>query len=204
MESTSMGGWLRIFPKWLVSLCATLLVGSALWLAQCRGRHVGTNAVVYARHTSVTDNTVHGWPESWVLRHENWDTSLPSSRKSDYSLVLWNLAVDLAAWIAVVIATARESWRMHSCRGQFTLRFLFSITSVVAILLAWWRIEYVGCFVDGVPVLWDPQTPMLRILQFPPLVCIPVLLGVGCAILCMIDATFYVLNRLSRFKERSQ
>jgi cation transport ATPase len=117
--------------------------------------------------------------------------SLPRSVQIHYSVLSWNMAVDLAAWIAVVIATARLSWRTLTCRGQFSLRVLFSLTTAVAIFLAWWRLEQNAFYFAG--VFRDPETPLLRMLRFPPDVYIPLLFGTGCLILCTIDMTIYVL-----------
>jgi hypothetical protein len=144
--------------------------------------------------------TKHGWPAFWMLRIEYGDVFVPSSTKIDYWVLSWNLAaVDLVAWIAVFMATAHVSWRMCSSRGQFSLRFLFSITTVAAILLAWWRLEFVCCFhpnpTDADIARLFAETPMLRMLRFPPDVYVPLLLGIGCLILYTIDVTFYVLGR---------
>ncbi len=43
--------------------------------------------------------------------------------------------------------------------------------------------------------LAEAETPMLRLLGFPPGVYIPLLLGIGCLILCTIDVTCYILAR---------
>jgi hypothetical protein len=124
-----------------------------------------------------------------------------SPRKIDCSVMSGGLAADLSAWVAVVVATAYVSWRICSGRRQLSLRSLFSATTAVAILLAWWRLEYARCLVAGNPAatalsLDIAETPMLRMLGFPPSVYIPVLVGVGCAILCMIDTASYLLGRV--------
>jgi len=189
-----MGRWLRIFVKWLVPLCATVLVGVALWRAQYPG--VLVERGVQISPTTFRETTKHGWPAFSVLRHVDRvfriiGGSLPRSVQIHYSVLSWNMAVDLAAWIAVVIATARLSWRTLTCRGQFSLRVLFSLTTAVAIFLAWWRLEQNAFYFAG--VFRDPETPLLRMLRFPPDVYIPLLFGTGCLILCTIDMTIYVL-----------
>jgi hypothetical protein len=169
----------------------------ALWRAQYpEGLVVDVGLLTYP--ATFNDTTKHGWPACWLLRNKHGETFVPGSTRIDYSVLPWNLAVDLAAWFAVVMATAHLSWRMSSSRGRFSLRFLFSVTTAVAILLAWWRLEYDCCIIKGNPELsallrMDPETPMLRMLQFPPGVCIPLLLSTGCVILCAIDVTFYIL-----------
>ncbi len=195
IEKVVMDNRLRISLKCLVSSCATVLVGVALWRAQYSDTLVDAGLLMYPHFSNVT--TKHGWPVFWVLRNEVLDVFVPSSRQIDDSVLPWNLAVDLVAWIVVIIATARVSWRMCSCRGQFSLRFLFSITTVVAILLAWWRFERACCLVTHGVAHWlvDPAVPLLRLLELPPGVYIPVLLGIGCLILCAIDVTFSILAR---------
>jgi len=200
IESTRMCSWLRRIAKWLVPLCAALLVGVALCRAQYPGELVDVGPLLYPHDFSHTSE--HGWPAFWVLRNEYGDVFAPNLAEVHYTVLPWNLAADLAAWIAVVIATARVSWRMCSSRGRFSLRSLFSLTTTVAILLAWWRVECACCIIRGNPALtalarMDAETPMLRMLQFPPSVCIPLLFSIACLILCAIDMTFYIATRLA-------
>jgi hypothetical protein len=211
IESIYMRSRLRLIVKCLVSLCAALLVGLALWRAQYPGETLWEFATTASQ--ALDESTKHGWPAFWILRLETGDDSVPGLSEFDTSVLPGDLAVDLAAWIAVLMATAYVSWRMCSCRGQFSLRFLFSMTTAVAILLAWWRIEVASCSQRGFlsskrgfllsneTAIAYAQTPMLRMLQFPPSVYIPVLLGFGCLTLCTIDVTFFVLHGLSRFKK---
>ena len=198
-QKGSMCRFSRIVPGCLVSLCVTVLVGWALWRAQNPGVLVEAGPLTYP--PTFDDTTKHGWPIFWVLRNRYGETFVPGSTKVDYSVLPFNLAFDIAAWFAVVIATAYISWRITFCRGQFTLRFLFSVTTVVAILLAWWKIEYAWCSLGDdskftALFVREAETPMLRLLRFPPSIYIPLLLGIGCLILTAIHTLFYVLGLL--------
>ena len=190
-----------VVVRCLVSLCVTLLVGLALWRAQYPGELVESGPLTYPPTFSQT--TKHGWPACWVLRTEYGETFVPTSTKIDYSVLSRNLTVDITAWFAVVLATARISWRISSCRGRFTLRFLFSVTTVVVILLAWWKLECAWCSVGGHPdltvlFLLTAETPMLRLLTFSSSVYIPLLLGIGCLILCAVGLCFQLLAQARR------
>jgi hypothetical protein len=182
----------------LMSLSAAALVAWALWQAQRPGMIVETGPLYYPAGYDIT--TKHGWPAFFVLQKETGDRFTPNSQEFRHTIAPCGLAVDIAAWCAIVMATFCLSWRAFRQRFQCGLGFLFSTTTTVAVLLAWWRVEYQAC--------WDPkytalliliaETPMLRLLHFSPLIYIPILLGTSCLILGMILMLGWLVRRVAK------
>lgn len=154
----------------------------------------------FAREFAVDDSPVSaqfshtvkfGWPAFWLSRHEYGNSFVPRSKQIDYSLLSYgNLAVNLAAWLAMVAASAYVVWRMFSHRWQFSMRVLLVSTAAVALLLGWWRLEYQACWMPTRPRLTGllvelAETPMLRLLRFRPDIYLPVLFAEACAIVCV-------------------
>jgi hypothetical protein len=182
-----MGASFQALRRYLVSLPITMLVVWSLYLAQRQGNLVEEGPFTYPPTYSVT--TEHGWPVICICRSEAGERFLPNSKDVRYSVRANGLFVDIAAWCAIVSATAYVSWRVSSCNRQFTLGVLFSLMATTAIVLGWWRWEYESCRVQDRPditalFVMMSDSPMLRLLRFSPTVFVPVLFGTACLVLC--------------------
>jgi hypothetical protein len=171
--------------KCFVLLAAVLYVGWGLYASQLRSYYGAFGDYWFDPATSFTDSK-YGWPIFFVRRSETYDMVAPRfvlvvSHEVGYCA----LVTDAALWLVMMFATGYISRRVLWSGWRFSLSSLFAVTTVVAIMLAWWRIE---CAQWHVMPQLQPEigAPLLRLLEFSPLVYVPVLFGAGGLVMCVI------------------
>jgi hypothetical protein len=101
--------------------------------------------------------------------------------------------VDIGVWCLILIGTGCVAWRWTANAHQWSLRTMFGVIAVVAILLGWWKYEHdalaTWLSAHGVnftevddEMVTDSGVPLLALLQFSWYVYVPVLFGLACGI----------------------
>jgi hypothetical protein len=180
----------------LLRLCMTgaavLLVGWGMW--QCQGHRAVSIALVRDRHYARDDETSeNGWPTfhtrqttSREFDQTSWaETSVECERTAIFPGAL----IDVSVWCVVLIATGCVAWLCVAHGRQWSLRTVFGVFFVVAVLLGWWRWEYniaAAQFPARYAYLYTvySEAPMLTLLNSPWYIYVPVLFGLSCGIYC--------------------
>jgi hypothetical protein len=190
-------------------LATGLFVAWGLYAAQLRGYHGIGGFYWFEAHTTFTDAR-HGWPVFFLTQSETFsidDSISPFTRQISCVIAYRVLAADVALWLAMVVAAVYIARKMLWSGWRFNLSSLFATTTVMAVMLAWWRVERADWQSGGSPeltALWNASagTPLLRLLDFPPYVYVPVLFGMGCLVMCAIHmasaATMFVVSPTQR------
>ncbi len=188
--------------EYIAVLGTTAFVAWGLCAAQFQGgHHLDDGAFTYPPTRSTV--TTHGWPVFFVIRNEHADFWIPSSVEVEYAVLRRELATDVASWLVLIVATVYISQRAIFSGSKFSIALLFAVTTDLAVILAWWRTECARYLIPGHPeltglLLAEAGTPILRVLRFSPLVCLPVLFGVSCLIMCVIFMAMAVVRCMVR------
>ncbi len=175
--------------RYAIMLPMTAVVAWGLWQCQSPGQPVLEDLpFFYPPSYTYTDVTKHGWPVTWLVRHETGDLFGRTTPNIAYTTLFRELVGDLVAWASILACTAHTIWCATGRRAQLSLWTLFSAHVAVAVLLCWWRVEYEEtCIVydAGLTELLRsaPTTPLLRLLKCPTSISMPVLFGVFCVLL---------------------
>jgi hypothetical protein len=168
-----------------LTVAAILLVGWGMWHCQGHSRLLDIRWVD-GRDVATFDR---GGPMFHTHEIVSWAFDRVSfSRRAaldDRTAIFPGALVDVTVWCAVLIATGCVVWQWAAYGRQWSLRTVFGIFFVVAILLSWWRTE---CNIAAaqVPAKYADvfivlsEAPMLTLLRSPWYVCVPVLFGLGC------------------------
>jgi hypothetical protein len=177
--------WLRLG----ITGAAVLLVGWGMW--RCQGHSIGQLTPVWStrRYAEMSD---YGWPMFHTHEVASWDMPTrypytPTNAQHDRTSIFPGIVVDVCVWCLAVLGTACVVWRWTAHARQWSLRTVFGVFCVVAVLLGWWRTEY-NIAIKVVPPRYPElytvyaEAPMLTLLQSPWYVYVPVLFGLGCGI----------------------
>jgi hypothetical protein len=166
-------------------LAAVLYVGWGLYTVQLRGYYGGADYYWFDPFTSCT-YTKYGWPNYFMTSTET--AAVVRSRSvqhTSHEVGCCALVADAASWLAMIFATGYISRRALWSGWRFSLASLFAVTTAVAIMLAWWRVERAQWHV--MPLLQDDVgSPLLRLLDFSSFVYVPVLFGASCLVMFVI------------------
>jgi hypothetical protein len=170
----------------VVALPIASLVAWSLW--QCQQKEWLNEediGLFYPPPVGNERSTHCGWPTAWVESREVRSQVGGGPQYVTRRFLPYGTAIDVLAWLLIIGGTSASACRLAAGRGRFSVRVALSAQLAVAIVLCWWRREYVSVSIVSEPalsgLLWDnPDTPMLRLLTFPWVVGIPVLVGILC------------------------
>jgi hypothetical protein len=189
-------------------LCATLFVVCGLMRAQSPRNLVDVGPFTYPPTFSTT--TKQGWPVYFLVRHEFGEMFVPGTTEVDYSVLSFELAVNVAVWLLIFASTICVIWRIAARRAQFSIASLLAITAAAALHLTWWKRECAYCDFPGHPELTtlfmslSDAPPLLRLLHMPWPVTGAVLFGTACASLVLVVLSVRVMElAMRRWRWRS-
>jgi hypothetical protein len=182
-------------------LATVLFVAWGLYAAQLASVRASGPMLVLTYPATIVRSDTYGWPVFFVTRHENvFRARIPVYH---YEFAYRALAVDAGTCLAIMAATIYIARRALWSGWRFRLSSLFAVTTAVAVMLAWWRIEGTEWYMHNEPDLTrllqsEVGTPLLRLLEFSPFIYVPVLFGIGCLVIC----AMLILGAAARFAVR--
>lgn len=178
----------RLGLRCAITLAAMAVVAGSLWQSQGPGQSMDEDApLVYPPSLTYDRQTQYGWPGFWLVRRVTGELFSRATPAHEYSTIPAVLATNVVVWILILAGTASVAWRVTGGRAQFRLGTILVAQVAIAILLCWWKIEYDETSTSHAVLTRllraDPTTPLLRLLQCPTMVFLPILLGMFC-VLC--------------------